>query len=247
MRRSTQSDLQRNVEIFLANGRDPQAQTVLARVGYGHEALDHGQALLGAWLRSQMQVQLLLAEQKEATQAEHETRQAARQAATSFSDTVRILFGHDNILLTKLGLNRRTGSAGSAKAGAGNGAKSDEAETPPARSKPGASAKAALMIAHWRMLFNNAQSLPQAQLDQLAQAGWPGERLEAALGLVEAFAAADTLQQQKIMAYRTELEGAKVAEQELREWYRRAQRLVQRGLKDNGGQSQPALAGLLGL
>ena len=103
------------------------------------------------------------------------------------------------------------------------------------------------MIAHWRMLFNNAQSLPQAQLDQLAQAGWPGDRLEAALGLVEAFAAADTLQQQKIMAYRAELEGAKVAEQELREWYRRAQRLVQRGLKDNGPQSQPALAGLLGL
>ena len=121
MAKQSQSDLQRNVEIFLANGRDPQAQAVLTRVGYGHEALDHGQALLAAWLRGQMQVQLLLAEQKEATQAEHETRQAARQAATSFSDTVRILFGHDNILLTKLGLNRRTGGAGSVKAGRGMG------------------------------------------------------------------------------------------------------------------------------
>jgi hypothetical protein len=237
----SQSQLQRQIEILVANGKAAPAQPVMATIGYTAPALDAGHELLQTWLAHQSRAKALLATQKQATQAEWEARQAAHLALSSLSQTVRILFGADPTVLTALGLPLRRSRSNGAEAGAnGNG----NGQTAP-RLRPDTTPAA--MMARWRLILANIQTLSEAQQQQLAEAGWNAEHLAAAAALVEACAVAHTRQKQKIQAYRAEAEATRSAEAALRQWYHQAARLSRLAIKQADPHDRARLQGLLGL
>lgn len=241
-----QSKLQHHVHMLVTNGQLPQAQSAIANVGYDAAGLAAGQAMLQSWLASQARAKTLLANQKRATQAEREARQTAHAEIKRFSQTVRILFGQDEPLLTSLGLRpHRSGSNGHSES---NGA---DCRAEPANGKASSrsrhSRSTAETIARWRLLLTNAQAINGEHGSQLAAHGWNATRLAAAAALVEGYVAADMNQQQQIQAYQAELTTAKEAETTLRQWYGQATRLSKLALQQTNPATQEQLQELLGL
>ena len=104
MGRLTQSQLVRQAEIFITNGAKPEAQAIIASVGYGPTALSEGRVLVDAVKAGQAQTKEQLAAQKNATQAEKKARQTAQKEISSLAKTSRLLFAGDEPALTLLGL-----------------------------------------------------------------------------------------------------------------------------------------------
>lgn len=231
--------------MLVTNGQLPQAQAAISAGGYDLAGLAAGETLLQSWLSGRARAKALLAEQKRATQAEHQARQAAQAEINRFCQTVHILFGRDEPLLTSLGLwPRRAAANGHSEPNNSNGSE-------PANGKstrpPRPSRSAAETIARWRLLLTNAQAINGQHGAKLAGYGWNGERLAAAAGLVENYVAAEMNQQQQVQAYRAELTAAREAEMALRQWYDQAARLAKLALQQSHPATQAQLKELLGL
>lgn len=243
MSKLTHSQLQRQVEILVANGQVAPVQTIMAGIGYPPDALAAGQSLLQRWLNHKTKTQALLATQKQATQAGVAARQAAQTELSSLSQTVRVLFGADQAMLTSLGLLPRRSSVNGVEA-ASNG---NDNGTGNGRHPSRSSASIAETIARRRLLLVNLQTLSKKQQARLADAGWSAERQAAAASLVEAYAAANTGHKQKIQAYRAESATAQTAEITLRQWYSQVTRLARLAIKKADPNNREQLQGLLGL
>jgi hypothetical protein len=213
----------------------------MAGIGYPPDALATGQSLLQRWLSHKTKAQALLATQKQTTQAGEAARQAAQTELSSLSQTVRVLFGADQAMLTSLGLLPRRSSPNGVEAPLnGNGNGNGHHASHPSKS-------IAETIARWRLLLVNLQTLSKKQQARLTDADWSVERQSAAASLVEAYAAANNSQKQKIQTYRAESAAAQTAEINLRQWYSQATRLARLAIKKADPNNREQLQGLLGL
>lgn len=241
MPRLSQSELQHKVEILVTNGKLPKAQAIVAGVGYDPTGLATGEDLLQAWRDHKNQARAMLAAQKKATQAQATAREAAHDEVRSLSQTLQILFGNDETLLTSVGLfKRRYNGTGDDPEPAENGEPSKRRPARPSRS-------IAATIARWRLLVTNVQDLDEPYQSRLAQAGWRAERIAATAELIEAYAEANTHQQQKIQAHRAASAAAQTTEAELRRWYQQAARLSKLAIQQTDPENQKQLKVLLGL
>ncbi|MBI1880118.1 MAG: hypothetical protein HYR94_18175 [Chloroflexi bacterium] len=247
MARFNQAQLQRQVEILIANGKLAQAQAIIATIGYNPAGLEAGQSLLQQWLNHKTKAQALLADQKQATIAQEQARRVARAELSNLSQTVRVLFGRDQTVLTSLGLLPRRSSANGVEPalnGNGNGAEPSHGNGYVRRR---VSMSLAEIVARWRLLVANMPTLTEVQQAELANAGWSAERIAGASELVDACAAADTAQQQKIQAHRAEAAAAREAEIAMRQWYGQATHLSRLAIKQADPGNREQLRGLLGL
>lgn len=249
-----QAELQHKIRIFTRNGKSDEAQAVLAGIGYDPPALDAAIERLQNWRRSRRQVQSLLAAQKRATQAEREAYLAARNAATKFKRTARLLFKGNEPVLTELGLypplhssngNGHTNGATPANGSDGSLAEPAYSNGNGQRSRP--SFSTAATIDRWQMLFEKALDLAAEHQTLLAQRGWPAGEITSALSLVETYAGADIDQQQKVKSYRKALAETAAAAVELRDWYQTARGLTRAALAGLPPEEQAELKKLLGL
>jgi hypothetical protein len=243
MSKPTHSQLQRQVEILVANGQTAPIQTIMAGIGYPPDSLATGQSLLQRWLSHKTKAQALLATQKQTTQAGEAARQAAQTELSSLSQTVRVLFGADQAVLTSLGLLPRRSSVNGVEAplnGNSNGNGNGHHASQP-------SSSIAETIARWRLLLANLQTLSKKQQARLTDAGWSAERQAAAASLVEAYAVANNSQKQKIQTYRAESAAAQTAEITLRQWYSQVTRLARLAIKKADPNNKEQLQGLLGM
>lgn len=229
----SQSKLQRRVEVFVLNGLLPQAQGILAGIGYDPLGLDAGSVMLTNWIAMRSQVKASLSEQKQATNAEEAAREAAHNEVGSLIKTIRILFGDDEVVMTALGLQTQYETVG----------EPGEETTAPVRP----SEATADVIARWRLLMTNMQTLDAGQQALLTGAGWTTDRLMATTSLVEAYAAADTAQQEAIHTYHGMVNQAKDTELALRDWYSKAARLSKVAIKTADPNNKTELLELLGL
>jgi hypothetical protein len=234
MSKSSLATLERRVEVLVTNGRQAGAQAVIAGVGYDLAALDEGAALLDAVPQGRARKHELLAEQKKATQAERQAREAASRELTNLAQTVRALFSADIPVLTALGLLTQY----------------ERVTTPEGEEIWQAvrlSESIAEMLARWRQLVDNVATLDSAVVARLNTAGWTVERLAAARALVEAYAAADTAQQVAIQAYQQAAAQLKADVEALRVWYSHAKQLIKLAIKAQDPTNQTQLHELLGL
>jgi len=220
MTRLSQAQLERRVEVLVINGKRPEAQAVIPRVGYNPAALDGGAALLEKVRQGRPYKQELLAGQKRATATERQAREAANKEMVSLSMTARTLFADDEPVLTALGLL-------------------------PGSERP--SASTAETLKRWRQLVSNAQTLDEGDAALLSAAGWDAERLVAGSELVENYAAADTDQQVAIQNYQAASAQFGADLEVLRVWYTRASRLIKVAIRDTDPAGQAQLRELLGL
>ena len=239
MPKLSQSKAQRSIEILTTNGQLPQAQAVIAQVGYGPEALSVGATMLQEWLTHRNQSKVLLSAQKKATQAQNKALYAAKKEMSNLTQTARILFSDDEPVLTSLGLLTQYESVAVEEDATG------EARTQSVAKR--LSRSTADMIDRWRLLVTNAQALGEVDKMLLANASWTAERLTAAETLVEAYATADTQQQQAVQAYKTQSALANEALQNMRKWYSRASRLIKLAIKTSDAERREKLEDLLGL
>lgn len=235
MAKLSRSSLVRQAEIFITNGARPEAQAVIAGVGFGPTALSNGQTLVSAIKTGQAQTKELLAAQKSATRAEKNARTAAQKEITSLSETARLLFGNDDATLTSLGLQTQYQTVTDPITGL-----SSQQAVP----APQATAE---LISRWRQLTTNAARLETAQQAELTAAGWGSARLTAVAALVEAYADADTNQQDAIQNYQAASAQYQADMEALRDWYGRARQLSGRAIKDADPTNQQNLRELLGL
>ncbi|MFN8457255.1 MAG: hypothetical protein U0401_21780 [Anaerolineae bacterium] len=235
-----QAQFPRHLEILVTNGKLAEVQAIIGPIGYDTAALEAGQTLLQSWLELANGAKVLLAAQMQATQNSQATCQAAQAELSQLGQTVRILFGADETVLTALGLrSRRRSAAGTTP--------DSEAAPDNHNNSYWSQGNLAEKIARWRRLLTNLPSLAAAQQGELAQFGWGAERLAAANALVEACAAAHTGQKQKIQAYRAAAAAAQTAEVTVREWYQQAARRTRLALQQVDPDNQAHLRGLLGL
>jgi hypothetical protein len=233
--------------MFVTNGQLTQAQAALAGIGYNPAGLTDGETLLQNWLAVQARTKTLLADQKRATQAEQDARQAAQDEINQLKNTIHILFGKDEPLLTSLGLRpRRTGTSSNGS-GSSSSDGSDEASSATTTTRIRPSRSTADTIARWRLLVTNVQALNDEQKSRLAERGWDADRLAATAALVEAYVAAEMNQQQQIQAYQAEVTAAKEIELALRQWYHQAARLTKVALRQTSLATRDQLRDLLGL
>jgi hypothetical protein len=249
MNKYNQSQIQRQVEILVTNGKLEQAQAILATISYDPAVLETGQALLQAWLTYKIRAQALLAEQKQATQAQQEALRQAQAELTHLSETVRVLFSQDQVVLTSLGLLPRRSSNGSngtepAPDETGDGTEGSNGN---GQVRSGLTRSLAGLVARWRLPVANISTLSEAQQAELNAAGWSAGRVAAASELVEACAAADTAQQQKIQTYRAGAVTAREAETALRHWSSQAARLTRLAIRTADPDDREQLHELLGL
>ncbi len=235
MGRLKHSQLTRQAEIFITNGAKPEAQAVIAGVGYAPAALNDGQTLVTAVKTGQAYTKELLAAQKSATRAEKNARQAAQKEMVSLSETARLLFADDEPTLTSLGLQTQYETVIDPETGESK---------QQAVSLPQATAE---VISRWRQLVTNVTKLDAAQVAELAAAGWGSTRITAAAALVEAFADADTNQQDTIQDYQEASAQYQADMEALRGWYGRARQLSSLAIKDADPTNQQNLRELLGL
>lgn len=243
-----QSQLQRQVEIFSINGKQPAAQNILAGIGYDIAALDAFQLALQDWLTLKTAALVLLAAQKEASQVEMKARQAVQAEMSSLTQTLRLLFKHNPAVMTSLGLLiHHANNSGPVESAAGDTASAAEPGQGNHSSHSGTSNRLAVKLAKWRLLLTNLPTLTEAQRAELTQAGWGPERIVAAANLVEACATADTVQKQKIQAYRAAAAAAHEAEMALRKKFSKATQLVRLAIKQADPTNREWLKGLLGM
>jgi hypothetical protein len=100
--------------------------------------------------------------------------QAVYLEVKGFRQTARYLFRHDKTLLAYLGLGKRNLDSWPV------------ATLPAGRSTSSVRRNKAAIASRWRQMFIHAQKLYTWELEHLAQAGWPAERLARAAILVEA-------------------------------------------------------------
>lgn len=231
----SRSQLVRQAEIFITNGAKPEAQAVIAGVGYAPTALSDGQTLVTAVKTGQAHTKELLAAQKSATRAEKDARKAAQKEMVSLSETARLLFADDEPTLTSLGLQTQYETVIDPETGE---------SIQQAVAAPQATAE---LISRWRQLVTNAERLEAGQLAALAAAGWGSTRVTAAAVLVEAFADADTNQQDAIQDYQEASAQYQADIEALRGWYGRARQLSSLAIKDADPTNQQNLRELLGL
>ena len=152
--------------------------------------------MLQEWLTHRNQSKVLLSEQKKATQAQKQAQYAAKKEMSNLAQTARLLFSDDEPVLTSLGLLTRYESIEVKEDATG------EVRTQSVAKR--LSRSTADMIDRWRLLITNAQALGEEEKMLLANAGWTAERLTAAQTLVEAYATADTQQQQAVQVNKTQ-------------------------------------------
>jgi len=230
----SQARLEYQVETLVTNGMQPQAQAVIAGVGYDPAGLQGGAALLTAMRQNRARRQELLAERKKATIAERQACGAANQKVVSLSETARTLFGNDATVLTTLGLQTRYRMV-ETEDGAGQ-----------VRRAVRLSRSTAERLKRWRLLVDNAQALDEELAAMLGAAGWPAERLAAAGELVQAYATADIAQQAAVQAYQIASTQFKTSLEALRVWYSLASRLIKIAIRDLDPAGQDQLWELLG-
>lgn len=105
----------------------------------------------------------------------------------------------------------------------------------------------AALVADWRRTLAAALGLEEAYQVQLAEAGWPLERLEMAAAQVETYAGAAIAQTKAIRDHDAQMVIAGEAEGDLRAWYSRARRLARLALKKADPKDRTRLKQLLGL
>lgn len=231
----SRSQLVRQAEIFITNGAKPEAQAVIAGVGYAPAALSDGQTLVNTVKTGQARTKELLAAQKSATRAEKNARQAAQKEMASLSETARLLFANDEPTLTSLGLQTQYETVIDPETG-----ESKQQAVPPSQAT-------AEVISRWRQLVINVTKLDAGQVAALAAAGWGSARITAAAALVETFANTDTNQQDAIQDYQEASAQYQADMEALRGWYGRARQLSGRAIKDADPTNQQNLRELLGL
>lgn len=231
----TQAELQRKMELFIDRGKTPQAQAVLALISYVPSTLDAGLVLLRDWQLLQQQTVILRTEQKNATRAEADCRKAVEREAVSLTETVRIVFGQNDPILTSLGVQRHYQTI--------PGTETEEPKMKAVRPVVNTSEN----LARWRLLFANAQVLPTTHQTELTNAGWPLTRIVAGASLAERYAKADNEQKSAIQAYQAASVKAKAAETAVKQWYTRASGLARIAIKKADPTNQQQLLELLGL
>lgn len=234
MARSTQAEQLRLAELFITNGAKPEAQAVLAGIGYAPATLAAGQTLVNTVKAGTAQVKELRAAQKNATTAERNARRATQAEITSLSETARLLFSQSGATLTALGLQTQYETVTDPET---------QEETQQA-ARP--SLSTAETIARWRLLATNAASLEATQQAELTAAGWGSTRLTALAAEVETYANADTAQRDAIQNYQQASNQYTADMTALKEWYGRARRLGTVAIKDADPTNQQNLRELLG-
>lgn len=230
-----QSELVRQAEVFIINGARPEAQAVLAGIGYAPATLAAGQTLVNAVKTGVAGTSELRSAQKNATTAEKQARRAAQKEVTSLANTARLLFNDAGATLTALGLQTQFETVIDPET---------QEETQQAV-RP--SESTAETIARWRLLATNAASLETTQQADLTAAGWGSARLTALSDLIEAYADADTAQQDAIQNYQQTSAQYTADVAALKDWYGRARRLSTIAIKDADPTNQQNLRELLGL
>jgi len=231
----SQAELERKVEVFTTNGKKPEAQAVIGKVGYLPAKLDEQAILLADIRLGHAAVPAALKVQKQATAAEAAAREAANRAVVSLSDTGRIIFAGDEPTLTALGLTTQYETVKGP-----DGLPTGTVATRPPEST-------AEVIKRWRGQVGVAASLPPDKATLLSAADWGNARVKAAQDAVEAYAQADTDQQAAIQTYQ-KVSGQQIANVEaLRAWYSTAAALSKRAIKDSDPDNHQQLLELLGL
>ena len=252
----SQPQLDRQLEIFITNGKLPQAQTVLAPAGYTVEALAAAEEKLNAWRAGQAQTRDLLLAQKRATEAEQEARQAARERYSQFKHTVRAIFSQDPAIIRLLGLHPPVRSNGHGD-GNGNGPGEDQdhaveqtngSQLEPVPSAPGrVSQTIAAELNRWRGTWANALHLEPGAQARLADKGWPVERLTESAAMVETVATLISKQQEAMQAYNNQRQATKGIELELRRWFKEGRALIRLAVQQAEGQSDGEVRRLVGV
>lgn len=244
----SQPKLVRHMEILVDNGPLPQAQAVIGPVGYDPDGLDEGRTLLMTWLEHRKLAQALMLVQKQSTAAQNRARSEAKRMVGLFTKTVETLFAEDEAALRTLGVRpraRRKKSKYRSRQGDQDQVEDGDNETE--TKQKGESQSTAATIFRWRRRLANVDHLDDEHKEQLAAAGWTAERIAEAAALVEAFASADTKQQEAIRAQQAQQATAKAAEISLRKWYRDARKLIGLAIDEADPQNQDKLRELLGL
>ena len=231
----SQAELERKVEVFTTNGKKPEAQAIISKVGYPPAKLDEQATVLADIRLGHAAVPAALKVQKQATAAEAAAREAANRAVVSLSDTGRIIFAGDEPTLTALGLTTQYETVKGP-----DGLPTGTVATRPPEST-------AEVIKRWRGQLGVTAALPPDKAAILSGAGWDNVRVKAAQDLVETYAQADTDQQAAIQAY-LKISGQQAANIEaLRAWYTTAAALSKRAIKDSDPDNHQQLLELLGL
>ena len=260
LNRLSQSKLDRQLESLVINGKLPQAQAVLAPVGYTVEFLEAVEEKLNAWRAGQAQTRDLLLAQKRVTEAGHQARQATRQRYSQFKHTVRAIFSQDPAIIRLLGLHppARSNSHGyrhSHNNGNGRSDSQDQAVEPVNGSHVGTVSSApgqvsqtiAAELNRWRGTWANALHLEPGAQARLAARGWPVERLTESAAMVETVANLTSKQQEAMQAYANQRQATKEIELELRRWFKEGRALIRVAVQQAEGQSDGEVRRLVGV
>jgi hypothetical protein len=102
-----QAELQRSMKLLIKNGRLPEAQAVIANIGYDLAELDRAEGLLDGWLNHQRQTEVLKRQQVEATAGEEKASGKAEIEVRKFKRVAHAVFKNNDPLLISLGLKVR--------------------------------------------------------------------------------------------------------------------------------------------
>lgn len=251
-----QIDLQDKLHTFITNGKEPEAQSVLDKIGYGIAALDACSERLLGWRQFRKNAKGLMGAQKKATRLERKARQIIEALARKFRRIARILFKDNEPVLTELGLFPSpwsgNGKASSNGAAPSQNDGSDTGQAEPVESNGSGrrrrpSMRTAAVIDRWRMMFAKALDLEEEHLARLSERGWSIERITEALQAVETYAEADIDQEQKIKTQRAEVAAAREVRIELEKWYNEARSVTLVALQDLPSDQEARLKEMLGL
>lgn len=249
-----QTQLEHKLIKFTRNGKNPEAQDVLEKIGYGIAVLDARHARVLTWRRLRKEAKRLMGVQKEATATEGKTRAVGGRLAQKFGKTARVLFNDDKPVMTKLGLHPSIWSSsgkapvnGSAPNGSSTDPAGPEQANGSSQGSSGPSMSTAAVIERWRLTLEAALDLEEVYLARLAERGWGIDEITEALQAVETYAEADLDQNQKIRARRETQAEAIALREELETWYKEARSLTLLALEDLPPKKAARLKELLGL
>jgi hypothetical protein len=249
-----QTQLQHKLNKFTRNGKDAEAQEILARIGYAIAALDACYERLLTWRHLRKEAKRLMGVQKKATAIERRARAVASRLSRKFRKTVRVLFKDDEPVLTRLGLypsiwssNGKQPANGSAPADSDADPVEPEQTNGSSQSRRNPSMSTAAVIDRWRMTLEAALDLEEEHLARLAERGWGIDEITEALQAVEAYADSDLDQPQKVTAQRETAASARALKEELKQWYTEARSLTLLAIDDLPPDQAARLKELLGL
>lgn len=231
----SQDEILRRGEIFTTNGLKPEAQAVIAAIGFTPTEIGLGAAKVAAMIAARNDKVARDATKRKATQAEKKAFEEAQRVATQLAETCRILFADNPPALTLLGLQTRYETVTNEETG-----ESKKVATRGPRTT-------AAYIGQWRQLFYGAEHLIPEEKAELTGVGWTSASLTASMALVDAYATADTAQQSAIQQAEAASATLKRAFDDLVQWYTRARRLSLIALKSADPTNSQNLIELLGL